>query len=62
MQLALGNELRVLPVLNKIDLPGADVDATAQEIESTLELDCTEAIPNPHPHPNPDPNLSRTRR
>ena len=44
VQLALANELAVLPVLNKIDLPGADVDATAQEIESTLELDCTEAI------------------
>jgi GTP-binding protein LepA len=44
VQLALANELTVLPVLNKIDLPGADVDATAQEIESTLDLDCTEAI------------------
>ena len=44
VQLALANELTVLPVLNKIDLPGSDVDATAQEIESTLDLDCTEAI------------------
>ena len=44
VQLALANELTVLPVLNKIDLPGSDVDATAQEIESTLDLDCSQAI------------------
>ena len=45
MQLALGGELAVVPVLNKIDLPGADLDATAQEIEATLDLDATDAIP-----------------
>jgi len=43
--LALENDLEIIPVLNKIDLPGADVDACAEEVESTIGLDCTEAIP-----------------
>jgi len=43
--LALENDLEIVPVLNKIDLPGADVDNTAQEVESTIGLDCTDAIP-----------------
>jgi len=43
--LALENELEIVPVLNKIDLPGADVDNCAQEVESTIGLDCTDAIP-----------------
>ena len=43
--LALENELEIVPVLNKIDLPGADIDNTAQEVESTIGLDCTDAIP-----------------
>jgi len=43
--LALENDLEILPVLNKIDLPGADLDQTAQEVESTIGLDCTDAIP-----------------
>jgi GTP-binding protein LepA len=43
--LALDNDLEIVPVLNKIDLPGADVDMTAQEVESTIGLDCTDAIP-----------------
>ena len=43
--LALSNDLEIIPVLNKIDLPGADVDGTSQEVESTIGLDCTDAIP-----------------
>lgn len=43
--LALDNDLEIVPVLNKIDLPGADVDNTAMEVESTIGLDCTDAIP-----------------
>jgi len=43
--LALENDLEIVPVLNKIDLPGADVDNTAMEVESTIGLDCTDAIP-----------------
>ena len=43
--LALENDLEIVPVLNKIDLPGADIDMTSQEVESTIGLDCTDAIP-----------------
>ena len=43
--LALENDLEIVPVLNKIDLPGADLDNTAEEVESTIGLDCTDAIP-----------------
>jgi len=42
--LALENNLEVLPVLNKIDLPAADVNRVSEEVESTVGLDCTEAI------------------
>merc|ERR1719478_895335 len=38
--LALDNDLEIVPVLNKIALPGADVDACAQEVEGTIGLDC----------------------
>ena len=31
--LALENDLEIIPVLNKIDLPGADVDRVTKEIE-----------------------------
>ena len=40
--LALENDLEIVTVLNKIDLPGADVDSTSQEVESTIGLDCEE--------------------
>jgi GTP-binding protein LepA len=43
--LALDNDLEIVPVLNKIDLPGADTDNVAAEVESTIGLDCTDAIP-----------------
>src|SRR5688572_24679965 len=39
--LALENNLEILPVLNKVDLPSADVDAAAEEIEETIGLDCS---------------------
>ncbi len=38
-QLALNNKLEIVPVINKIDLPGADVAGTKQQIEHTLALD-----------------------
>ena len=44
-QLATDGGLAIIPVLNKIDLPGADVGRVSAEIESTLGLDCTDAIP-----------------
>ncbi len=42
--LALENDLEIIPVLNKIDLPGAEPDRVAGEIEEVIGLDCTEAI------------------
>ncbi len=43
-QLALNNNLAIIPVINKIDLPGADVAATKQQIEHALALDPNEAL------------------
>jgi len=42
--LALDNELEILPVINKVDLPSADVDKVKDEIENIIGLD-TEGIP-----------------
>ena len=42
--LALDNHLEIIPVLNKVDLPSADVDHTAQEVEEIIGLDCSGAI------------------
>lgn len=42
--LALENDLEVIPVLNKIDLPAADPDRVAQEIEDTIGLDCSDIV------------------
>jgi GTP-binding protein LepA len=42
--LALANNLEIVPVLNKIDLPGADPDRIATEIEQLIGLDCSSAI------------------
>ncbi|NPA94104.1 MAG: GTP-binding protein, partial [Thermodesulfobacteria bacterium] len=42
--LALENDLEIIPVLNKIDLPSADPDAVAQQIEDIIGLDASEAI------------------
>jgi GTP-binding protein LepA len=43
--LALDQNLEILPVLNKVDLPSSDVDRTREEIEQVVGLDCAEAIP-----------------
>ncbi|WP_437581269.1 translation elongation factor 4 [Sorangium sp. So ce887] len=43
--LALDNNLAIIPVLNKIDLPSADVERTTREIEDVIGLDCSGAIP-----------------
>ncbi len=42
--LALENDLEIIPVLNKIDLPAADPDRVAAEIEDTIGLDCTDIV------------------
>ena len=41
--LALDNDLEILPVLNKIDLPNADVDKVKAEIENIIGIDCSDA-------------------
>ncbi len=41
--LALDNDLEILPVLNKIDLPSARPDEVAKEVEDVIGLDCSEA-------------------
>lgn len=43
-QLALNHKLAIIPVINKIDLPGADVEGTKQQIEHALALDPNEAL------------------
>ncbi|WP_261305683.1 translation elongation factor 4 [Paenibacillus andongensis] len=42
--LALENNLEILPVINKIDLPSADPDKVKQEIEDVIGLDASEAV------------------
>ncbi|HEY9749363.1 MAG TPA: translation elongation factor 4 [Allocoleopsis sp.] len=42
--LALEHNLEIIPVLNKIDLPGAEPDRVKQEIEEVVGLDCSGAI------------------
>jgi GTP-binding protein LepA len=41
---AINLDLEVVPVLNKIDLPAADPDRVAQEIEDVIGIDATEAV------------------
>ena len=45
LYLALENDLELLPVINKIDLPAADVERVREEIDADLGLDPFEAIP-----------------
>ena len=40
--LALDNDLEILPVINKIDLPNADIDRVKKEIEDVIGLDCSD--------------------
>ncbi|KAM3094184.1 translation elongation factor 4 [Phormidesmis sp. 146-12] len=42
--LALENDLEIIPVLNKIDLPGAEPERVRGEIEEVVGLDCSGAI------------------
>jgi len=42
--LALDNDLEIIPVINKVDLPSADVDRVANEIEETIGIDASGAI------------------
>ncbi|MEB3288062.1 MAG: translation elongation factor 4 [Vampirovibrionales bacterium] len=42
--LAINANLEIIPVLNKIDLPGADPDRVKHEIEEVIGIDASEAI------------------
>lgn len=42
--LALDNDLEILPVINKIDLPAADPERVQQEIEDVIGIDASEAV------------------
>ncbi len=42
--LALDNELEIVPVINKIDLPNAEPERVRQEIEDVIGLDASEAV------------------
>ncbi len=44
MYLALENDLEILPVINKIDMPSADMEMTHESIETSLGLDPEEAV------------------
>lgn len=41
--LALENNLEIIPVINKIDLPSADIDKVKKEVEDVIGLDCSDA-------------------
>ncbi|RAU94186.1 translation elongation factor 4 [Paenibacillus sp. YN15] len=42
--LALDNNLEIIPVINKIDLPSAEPERVKQEIEDVIGLDCSGAV------------------
>lgn len=42
--LALDNDLEIIPVINKIDLPSADPEKVKKEIEDVIGIDASEAI------------------
>jgi GTP-binding protein LepA len=42
--LAVENNLDIIPVLNKIEMPNADVDEVSQQIEDILAIEATEAL------------------
>ncbi|QDH19944.1 translation elongation factor 4 [Saccharibacillus brassicae] len=42
--LALDNNLEILPVINKIDLPSADPERVKQEVEDVIGLDASDAV------------------
>ncbi len=44
LYLAMEHDLEILPVINKIDLPSADIDLAREQIESELGLDGSAAV------------------
>lgn len=43
--LAINHGLEIIPVINKIDLPSADIERAKEMIESAVGLDATDALP-----------------
>lgn len=41
--LALENNLEIIPIINKVDLPTANIENTKQEIENLIGIDCSNA-------------------
>jgi GTP-binding protein LepA len=42
--LAVENDLEIIPVFNKVDLPSSDVDRVRREVEEVIGLDCSELL------------------
>ena len=42
--LAMEHDLDIIPIINKIDLPGAEIEKTQEQIEEILGIDASEAI------------------
>jgi len=42
--LAVENDLEIIPVINKIDLPSAEPERVAEEIEQTIGIDASDAV------------------
>src|SRR6266480_3619268 len=42
--LALDGNLEIVPVLNKIDLPSADIEGTKKQIEDVIGMDASDAL------------------
>jgi len=45
VNLAMANNLTIIPVINKIDLASADVEGTKHSISEVLQLDASDAMP-----------------
>ena len=43
--LAIGNNLEIIPILNKVDLPAAEPEKARKQIEDVVGLDASNAIP-----------------
>ena len=43
--MAMEHDLEIIPIINKIDLPSADVEKVRSEIEEVIGIDATDAIP-----------------
>ncbi|MGB5373526.1 MAG: translation elongation factor 4 [Polyangiales bacterium] len=42
--LAVENDLEIIPVFNKVDLPSSDVDRVREEVEQVIGLDCSQLL------------------